>query len=196
MTNLFKSKQTIQKNEELVQYKRGTLYTYFTKSLQKAYFNPDLPVKITFEVRKDADGKSTYLEGVATDTNVDFDGDRLTYRCLQGLSNSINSGSIPFQYGHKNIRLGHFEGSVIDGDRLLVRAKFDDPTTNPAVTQVLRQIGAGTPFGFSIGGEGTGRIGPSGRKEISSVKLAEISLVEQPANARATVDALIRKHWN
>src|SRR5438445_154033 len=174
--------------------KRGTIYKYFRKSVKKAFL--DSPVHLTFEIRKDmVDGRPTYLEGVASDNKIDFDGERMTDRALSSMNAQINNGSIPLLYGHKQIKIGDFVGSTLQGGQLYVRTKLDDPEINPASQQILRLMGNGMQFGFSIGGDVLGRELHNGKQEFVEVNLKEISLVEQPANARAQVTALVRKKY-
>src|SRR5437867_2277387 len=188
MSNLFKSKQTIQKEEKAVQYKRGELFTFTKEYLHKSFFVDTLPIKVSMGLTKDADGKSTYLEFVGSDTKVDFDGDRLTLRALHGMNSTINNspGALPLLFGHKNIRLGQLVGSTIDKDQQLwIRAKLDPTDLNPAAHTVLRQIQNGQSFGFSVGGVCEKRQNARSLKEIVKVELAEVSMVDTPANARA-----------
>src|SRR5207253_2925887 len=163
--------------------------------IQKSYFNPNQPVRLTFEIRKDADGKETFIEGVASDTQIDKEGDRVSFNALLAMNNQINGGSVPMCFGHdKKAKLGYFVGSTIVEGKLLVRGRFDDLEKNHLAFMVSRQIKNGIPYGFSICGLSAGIPMESGGLEAKHIKLDEISVVDDPANGNAVITALIRKY--
>jgi len=171
--------------------KRGnTEYKYFRKSIQKAFVFEPIQVRQYISKSVEPIEKSLYIEGIATSTDVDFDGDRCTKDCLLSLNQQFNSGVIPLKFGHKaGLGFGKFEGSKLDGNRLLVRAKlFED---NPITNQVLELVAQGKSFGFSIAGEAYGRRRPDGIREFTNVNLLECSLVDVPANPKARALRLV-----
>src|SRR6266699_5229324 len=116
--------------------KRGEIYT--KKYVQKSYSNPSMIVRLTYDVLKEGSGKNYYLEGIASDTENDLMGDNFTSDALLALNNQLNGGAIPLCFNHnKRIRLGKFDGSTLKGDKLLVRAKLDDPRANPDTAAFL-----------------------------------------------------------
>jgi hypothetical protein len=201
MSNLFSKSNRVIKSRPVTKtydnpvdngVKRGQTYRYFTKSLQKAFL--DEPIyQVTFDIQKGADiSKSLYLEGVASDNRVDFEGDRMHERALQSMNRQVNVLTLPLMYGHTNIQLGQLVGSKVDNGRLLIRTILEE--NNPAVNELLRRMDHGQSFGFSIGGEGSGRILPNNMREITDVRLKEISVVEVPANPRAKIMNVVDKN--
>ncbi len=171
--------------------KRGKVYSYVTKSIHKTFLNT--PIQLVPFIQKGVNfSKSLYIEGIGSDNRVDLDGDTVMNRALYSMADQINNGTVPLRFGHRNIPLGVFEASKVSEGKLLIRAKLNEDS--PAAQEILRQMNEGQQFGFSIGGDCVLRVDENGRKDIYDVTLKEISVVEVPANPRAILTALVRKH--
>jgi len=198
MSDLFKSKTTRPTTEKKLsgvnwapETKRGNVYQQYSKPIRKAFTG--LPIQMHISIQKGAGlEKSYYLEGIASDNKIDWDGDRATEGFLHSLTQQINTKNIPLMFGHSNIRLGVLAGSMLSNGQVLLRSKLDDD--NPAAQEILRRMTErGESFGYSIGGTGYGRILPDRRRELTQIDLKEVSVVEIPANPRAKITAVVKK---
>ncbi|MFB3910435.1 MAG: hypothetical protein ACE15D_18755 [Candidatus Eisenbacteria bacterium] len=103
-----------------------------------------------------------YVEGIASGTRLDLQGDRMTPECIADMASQINSGQIPFCTTHWdsdwNEEIGYLvEGSVDPADQLFVRVWLDK--TMPNTVTLWRKLHgvpeSGIParkLGMSIGG--------------------------------------------
>jgi len=150
-----------------------------------------------FDLVKASDGY--YISGYASDASIDRDGDRMSTRALESMKNAINGGMALFSdHMHGAFdTLGAFTPTAkIDSKGLWVEAKLENPETNPDVKSLLSKLEAGIPLGFSIGGDMDGsrtikETDEEGKhrtvREISNVKLYEVSVVGLPSNANARI---------
>lgn len=159
----------------------------------------------TCRVFKSADGRAYWLEGIASDTSVDRDGDRMSEALLHKWENLINTQHVNFHGDHKHglfDTLGVFREAEVNDGKLFVRARLEDPEINPAVKQLLAKLDAGLNVGLSIGGDLTNSTkewdGATGQhvRTIKDATLYEISAVGIPANGNAVVLGSVYKSFN
>lgn len=152
---------------------------------------------------KSADGKSWYLQGYASNTDIDRDGDRMSRRAILQMKEAMGQGMTLFgDHAH-----GLFDSLGVitkaedtpDG-KLYVEARLEDPDKNPKVAQLLHKLEIGERIGLSIGGDlassHTVREGNKNIRIIDDVKLYELSAVGIPSNADSYVVGSVYKGLN
>lgn len=154
---------------------------------------------------KAAPGKQYwYLEGYASDTSLDRDGDRMSISALKAMNKAIEEGMNLFlDHKHELMNtLGVILKSELRGDRLWIQARLEDPDINPLVKQIIHKMDIGERVGLSIGGdmlahhdEFNNTIGKSVRV-IDDVALYEISAVGLPSNAGAFAYGTVFKSFD
>src|SRR5438093_3351208 len=151
-------------------------------------------------IYKSADGKSWWLEGIASDTSVDYDGDKMSPKVLQEWANKINTEGVNVHGDHKHglfDSIGIFRQAEVRGSSLIVRARLEDPEINPQVKQLLHKLEVGERVGLSIGADlqrsHTERSGGQPVRVIDEAPLHEISVVGIPANPNAQVLGVVYK---
>jgi HK97 family phage prohead protease len=149
---------------------------------------------------KSADGQSLWLEGVASDTSIDRDGDQMSLAVLHSWAKQINEEGLTAFTDHKHElfdSIGIWREAEVVNNSLVVRARLEDPEINPRVKQLLAKIDAGMKIGLSIGGDlrrthterRTGKI----VRVIDEAPLYEISAVGIPSNENASVVGVVYK---
>ncbi len=174
----------------------SNLHPSFRKSFAEVTLQKDGQY---FSLVKAEDG-FTYLGGYVSDAGLDRDGDRMSTRALESMKTAINGGMALFMnHDHGPLdTLGAFvPGSArIDGKGLYAEARLEDPESNPNVKSLLSKLEAGVPLGLSVGGDMAGSKtvkeadeegNPRTVREISDVKLYEVSVVGLPSNPRARI---------
>jgi hypothetical protein len=145
---------------------------------------PEISVSKSMSIKKSADGM--IISGFATSDVLDSQNSVLPIHVLkQALPAFLAHGIIMLRHGNRPVaRVIHHDFRKTDSghDGLFIRAKlFDD------CEDIAEQIGK-TLTGFSIGGHGT-LVDHCDRakcwKDIDTLKLFEISLVEKPACSEA-----------
>jgi len=165
-------------------------HTEFRKSFMTSVSGDSYQVE---SVYKGADGKSWYLEGIASDGDVDLDGDRMTPKALTTMAQALNGGINVF-VDHEHT-VGKLIGTTVKGEvlgnKVKTVVKLEDPETNPTVASILSKLDTGARLGFSIGGDLTeshiGWDGSESIRDIDGVNLLELSVVGLPANPRSFV---------
>ena len=141
---------------------------------------PEISVSKSMSIKKSADGM--IISGFATSDVLDSQNSVLPIHVLkQALPAFLAHGTIMLQHGNRPVArvISHdFRKTDSGHDGLFIRAKlFDD------CEDIVERIGK-TLTGFSIGGHGT-LVDHCDRakcwKDIDTLKLYEISLVEKPA---------------
>src|SRR5713101_248923 len=149
---------------------------------------------------KSADGKSWYLQGYASNTDIDRDGDRMSRRAVLQMKEAMNQGMTLF--GDHSHGLFDSLGVITKAEdtpdgKLYVEARLEDPDKNPRVAQLLHKLEIGERIGLSIGGDLVGshtvREGNKNIRIIDDVKLYELSAVGIPSNADAYVVGSVYK---
>ncbi len=168
-------------DDETLKFKKSLAFDVQTKSYG------------LMDLRKSADGR-LYLEGYASDDSWDRDGDRMHSSALRGMAETINRGGLNLFADHEHkldSTLGVFTKAEVQGNKLWVQARLEDPENNPRVKSLLSKLDAGMRCGLSIGGDLDKHHFEdyNGRRSrvIDSVKLYEISAVMLPANANAVI---------
>ncbi len=144
-------------------------------------------------IYKGSDGKSWYLEGIASDGLVDLENDRMTPNALKAMEEALNRGVNVFvDHDHTVSNLiGTTVKGELRGNQLRAVVKLEDPDYNPLVRSILSKVDAGARLGFSIGGDLTesrpGWDGSKSVRDIDGVNLMELSVVGLPANPRSFV---------
>ncbi len=145
---------------------------------------------------KTADGRTWWLEGVASDDSVDRDGDRMSLAVLNSWASQINEEGVNMHGDHQHElfdTLGVFKEAEVRNGSLIVRARLEDPELNPKVEQLLAKIQAGVRVGLSIGGDLTQSHREGNSRVIDKATLYEISAVGIPANGNSMVFGAVYK---
>lgn len=152
-----------------------------------------------FDLNKAADG--FYISGYVSDGSLDRDGDRMSQNALKMMESAMKGGMALFadhEHGAFDT-LGHFTQAKLDGKGLWAEAKLENPETNQNVKSLISKLESGIPLGFSIGGDMDGskmvkETDETGKsrtvREISGVKLYEVSVVGLPSNPNARITNL------
>lgn len=155
-----------------------------------------------FSIQKAADG-FYYVAGYVTDGSIDRENDRMSGRALKSMEEAMNAGMNLYSdhnHGWKDT-IGKFVQARLDGIGLWAKARLEDPEKNPDVALLLHKLEIGEKLGFSIGADMDGHRyieekDASGQRkkirEISNVKLYEVSVVGLPANANAYIQTVTR----
>lgn len=136
-----------------------------------------------------------YLEGYASDTNLDRDGDRMSMGALKSMLKNIEDGMNLYLDHEHNLAntLGIILKGEIRGNRLWIQCRLEDPDINPMVKSLLNKMETGVKVGLSIGGDMVKHhfeddLNLNKRvRVIDDVVLYEISAVGLPSNEGAFV---------
>ncbi len=151
--------------------------------------------------------KGLYLEGIASSTNLDRDGDVCTPTLLQDFLRDIKGGQVNLFLDHQHSSdkmLGQLTDGEIANGYLKFTAKLQSPETSPAVADVLAKLNEGFWLGTSIGGNlGDSHVGydPKTGKNVRYLDhgtLYEVSVTPLPSNPDAQVLGVVEKNrrWN
>ena len=145
----------------------------------KQKFNVFCPSIIkSFDERYNSD--DLILEGVATTTGVDLEGDYMTRECIKSLKEQITSLNV--HMSHKK-ETKDIVGSVLDV------IETDDDTLKivfvvlPSYSQFIEELlDYGVNLGLSIRGKATDYVKTDSGLKVNQIKLLEVSLTPLPAN--------------
>lgn len=156
---------------------------------------------------KSVDGRHFYINGIVSDTDVDYDKDALTTRALGQMTRALDDQITLFEEHNHTMdsSLGVATRSEIvdmpNGNKgLWAEFRLEDPDKNSKVATLLNKLDTGERIGFSIGAS-TGD-SPSatymenGIRKLDDVQLMEVSACSLPANARSYVLGTVFKRWN
>lgn len=131
------------------------------------------------KVEENSDGTLS-VEGIASTEAVDSDGEVVKAAAIEAaLPDFMRYGTGNLREMHQPLAAGTIDkAEVIDG-KTIISATVVDPI---AITKVKASVYKG----FSIGGKVTER-DLLNKKEVTGVKLVEISLVDRPANPEAVI---------
>lgn len=161
-----------------------------------------------YEVEKAGGGKDLFLEGVASSTVIDRQGDRIAssaqnqmLESARGMTMFLNHeytvpddvfGTCEESYLKSSIDLE--QGECID---LCIRVRIEQESER--AVKCWKMVKNGTKLGFSIGGQVAAWVtedGPNGKDStfvITGINLFEISCVGIPANQRAQIADVVAK---
>jgi hypothetical protein len=146
----------------------------------------------------------TYLHGIASGTDIDRDGEKMSPSVIQKFVNEIKSNGLPLTNSHPRAGdvLGDM-GKVVDGsmledgkDSMFIKAEAD--LENPAMQYVLKQYSKGKKYGFSI----EGSLGEDGVvatwddkaqkvvREYVDIKPKAISITTEPSYMGSFMDVI------
>ena len=150
--------------------------------------------KFTFHIEKaetvESETSEMILAGVASTTNIDHDGERMSASSLKSMAEIINKEGVPLRYEHQknnNAVIGTvFKASVDDRNQLKIETRLNKD--HPAAPLLYKALKEGSKYGFSVGGrvkravkefsEQTGKM----VKTFYDVLLDEVSVTQRPAN--------------
>jgi len=169
-------------------------------------FKINLPItKTRSRIVKAADGKEKeerYVEGVASSTDVDLQGDRMTEGCLHSMADSLKTHIINLNAEHDTSwrsEIGDLEKLAVNKNKQLVcEAKLNEMSTARdfwyALTEQHKKLG------LSVGGyvkdyemikEGDGDDAKWVRV-FKKIELDHIAVTSRPANPKTWVDAIAK----
>lgn len=149
-------------------------------------------------VVSEEDGKMG-IKGVASTTNIDHDGERMSAESLNSMAKIINESTVPLRVEHQKDDgsiVGNVNKAWVDSrNQLWIEADLDK--SHPAAKMLYKALKTGAKLGLSVGGrvkravkefsEKTGKI----VKTFYDVVLDEVSVCQRPANYDAW---LVQKH--
>lgn len=124
-------------------------------------------------------GTYRYVSGVASDCMPDLESDAFALSALKRMEDTINTIGVPMYDNHNHsTQIGEWYKAKILDNQLLVEGKITNRAYEPSDTVYL-----------SVGGDASGHyenFGGRSIKRYTDADLWEISLVDQPANPRAS----------
>jgi len=135
--------------------------------------------------------KYWYVNGYASSTNIDRDGDRMSDFCVKDMANQILGSPMTLFVDHEHGLVSGIgvitKAQPTDNGLLWIEARLEDPDINPLTKLILHKLDIGERIGLSIGGDlvdSHDEYGTAGSaRVIDKVLLYEISAVGLPANA-------------
>lgn len=168
-----------------------------------------------FKSEIDESGQYLYIEGIASDSLLDVQADRVSKACLDSIHAQMTSKAIPIYPKHNDMDWSDEFGEIVssklltarDADRevykLWIKAKLD---RREAYTKKLEdQIDRGKTLGFSIGGkllqsikepkvfvkaDGTSVVYEI--RTVNDVKLDHVCVTRKPVNPRTWITNIIK----
>lgn len=129
-----------------------------------------------------ADG-DIYIEGYASDFDIDRDGEYIVPGALQKALDSYMQNPVLCYHHKMSEAMGQVVEAKVDGKGLWIKARVDQPEPGTEAANRFRQVAKGTLRGFSIGGFFKKAV-ERGRTMIREIDLVEISLTPTPVNPR------------
>jgi len=129
-----------------------------------------------------ADG-DLYIEGYASDFDIDRDGEYIVPGALQKALDSYMKNPVLCYHHNMSQAMGQVVEAHVDGKGLWIKARVDQPEPGTDAANRFRQVAKGTLRGFSIGGFFRKAV-ERGRTMINDIDLVEISLTPTPVNPR------------
>jgi starvation-inducible DNA-binding protein len=129
-----------------------------------------------------ADG-DLYIEGYASDFDIDRDGEYIVPGALQKALDSYMKNPVLCYHHNMSQAMGQVVEAHVDAKGLWIKARVDQPEPGTDAANRFRQVAKGTLRGFSIGGFFRKAV-ERGRTMINDIDLVEISLTPTPVNPR------------
>jgi len=147
------------------------------------------------------DGKSIYVQGTASTTDIDFDSERVSKNFIKKMK--AQAVGLPLKVnGHYSSQLDDTVGVVIDKggneDEFNLEGKLQPPDHNKNVEKLIQKMDDGINFGFSIFGKVTRafrEIDARLKKEILVLddgELSHVLITDQPANKATFAECIIK----
>jgi len=163
-------------------------------------FEGELSFKMLIPIEKQYDemtGKLAYFGGIASNSDVDRDNERISSSVLQKMAEDLKINStVFFNHKHDELPIGKVVEAWVENNNLKVKIM---PSKAKACEDIITQVAEGVLKSFSIGGKvkkaETVYDQKSGRniKEIKDLDLYEVSVVGVPANPGASIGDFISK---
>jgi len=135
-----------------------------------------------------------YIEGYASDFDIDRDGEYIAPDALQKALDSYMRNPVLCYHHKMSDAMGQVVEASVDGKGLWIKARVDAPEPGTEAANRFRQVAKGTLRGFSIGGFFKKAVN-KGRTMINEIDLVEISLTPTPVNPR-TLGSVVGKALN
>ena len=129
------------------------------------------------------EGDDLYIEGYASDFDVDRDNEYIAPGALQKALDSYMRNPVLCYHHKMSDAMGQVVEARVDGKGLWIKARVDQPEPGTEAANRFRQVAKGTLRGFSIGGFFKKAV-ERGRTIINEIDLIEISLTPTPVNPR------------
>jgi len=129
------------------------------------------------------EGNDLYIEGYASDFDIDRDGEYIAPGALQKALDKYMTNPVLCYHHKMSEAMGQVVEARVDGKGLWIKARVDQPEPGTEAANRFRQVAKGTLRGFSIGGFFK-KAAERGRTLINEIDLVEISLTPTPVNPR------------
>lgn len=143
--------------------------------------------------------KVKYLRGVATNTQIDKEDERMSKSFVDKIKATVQGLNVFAEHEHSIEKtVGYIDEVIDDGDNVIVDTALEDESNNPLVKSILNKIKHGTKIGYSIGGRITKAskyFDEQLKKTITQIEdgeIYEVSLTAMPAGV-GTWTSPIRK---
>ena len=129
------------------------------------------------------EGDDLYIEGYASDFDVDRDNEYIAPGALQKALDAYMQNPVLCYHHKMSDAMGQVVEARVDSKGLWIKARVDQPEPGTEAANRFRQVAKGTLRGFSIGGFFKKAV-ERGRTIINEIDLVEISLTPTPVNPR------------
>lgn len=153
------------------------------RSLEKAPAGKSFSWDFALEGKAVEEDGDLYIEGYASDFDIDRDGEYIEPGALQKALDSYMKNPVLCYHHKMSEAMGQVVEAKLDGKGLWIKARVDEPEPGTEAANRFRQVAKGTLRGFSIGGFFK-KAAERGRTMIREIDLVEISLTPTPVNPR------------
>lgn len=170
--------------------KKNTLAYFDSKDTAVQPFQFFIEKAIISKDSEDVDSTEWVIEGVASTTNIDHDGERMTDSALKGMADIINEKSVPLRVEHQKGDEGVigdvYQASIDARGKLIIKARLNKASN---VAKMLYEgLKSGAKMGLSVGGQvvsAVRELAESAGKYVKTfykVLLSEVSVTPRPSN--------------
>lgn len=148
------------------------------------------------EITEDPDTGDLYIEGYASDFDVDRQDEAFEPGAFEeGLKSFMRTNPVMLYHHKYDHALGQYVDARLDEKGLWVKGRVDKPAPGSWAEDVFNKIKRGTIRAFSVGGIFKRRNTPNGPR-IFKCDLAEISVTPFPVNPRTTFAVVAGKAFD
>ncbi len=136
--------------------KKSVLIVNDTKD--KGFFKALIPLNqkdghIEILEKKAGDKTIKYLRGIATNTQVDKEDERMSKSFVDKIKQQILGLNVFVEHEHSIEKtVGYVDEVIDDGDNVIVDTALEDESENELVKKIVSKLKHGTKIGYSIGG--------------------------------------------
>ncbi len=163
--------------------------TPFRKSFANVFQIPN--TTYTTELLKSADGKSYFIQGYASSTDKDRDGDQFSMAAISDMAQQAPGLNVFDNHIHDNDHmLGTITNAQVMNNKLWIEAKLKDPEVSPRTRDIIEAVKSGLNLSWSVGGDLSESHMEGDTRVLDKCELYECSIAPLPSNPAAVVTGL------